>query len=66
MTDKPSAESPARPAEIIFDVAEAVEGGYDARALEYSIYTQGEDWDDLKEWRETPCSATSMRRGLRA
>ncbi len=22
---------------------------YDARALGYSIYTQGEDWDDLKE-----------------
>ena len=49
MTDNPSAESRARPAEIIFEVTEAVEGGYDARALGYSIYTQGEDWDDLKE-----------------
>ena len=49
MTDNPSAETRARPAEIIFEVTEAVEGGYDARALGYSIYTQGESWDDLKE-----------------
>ena len=41
MTDNPAAESRARPAEIIFEVTEAVEGGYDARALGYSIYTQG-------------------------
>ena len=34
--------------EIIFEVAEAPEGGYDARALGHSIFTQGEDWDDLK------------------
>ena len=34
--------------EIIFEVTEAVEGGYDARALGYSIFTQGEDWADLK------------------
>ena len=26
-----------------------MEGGYDARALGYSIYTQGQNWDDLKE-----------------
>ena len=37
-----------RPAEIIFEVTEAPEGGYDAKALGYSIFTQGEDWDDLK------------------
>ena len=36
------------PAEIIFEVTEAVEGGVDARALGYSIFTQGEDWADLK------------------
>ena len=35
-------------AEIMFEVTEAVEGGFDARALGYSIFTQGEDWDDLK------------------
>ena len=49
MTEGPSANSRARPAEIIVDVTEAVEGGYDARALGYNIYTQGENWDDLKE-----------------
>ena len=37
-----------RPAEIIFEVTEAPEGGYDARALGYSIFTQGDDWNDLK------------------
>lgn len=37
-----------RPAEIIFEVTEAPEGGYDAKALGYSIFTQGEDWNDLK------------------
>ena len=36
------------PSEIIFEVTEAVEGGYDVRALGYSIFTQGEDWADLK------------------
>ena len=34
--------------EIIFEVTEAVEGGFDARALGHSIFTQGEDWSDLK------------------
>ena len=37
-----------RPMEIIFEVTEAVEGGYDARALGYDIFTQGDDWDYLK------------------
>ena len=37
-----------RATEIIFEATEAVEGGYDARALGHSIFTQGEDWDDLK------------------
>jgi len=36
------------PAEIIFAATEAPEGGLDARALGYSIFTQGEDWADLK------------------
>ncbi|MXY76321.1 MAG: 2-oxoisovalerate dehydrogenase [Acidimicrobiia bacterium] len=34
--------------EIIFEVTEAPEGGFDARALGHSIFTQGEDWTDLK------------------
>ena len=36
------------PTEIIFEVTEAAEGGFNARALGYSIFTQGEDWADLK------------------
>ena len=35
-------------AEIIFEVTEAAEGGFDARALGHSIFTQGKDWADLK------------------
>jgi hypothetical protein len=34
--------------EIFFLVEEAIEGGYNARALGESIYTQGENMDDLK------------------
>lgn len=34
--------------EIIFDVHEAEEGGFWARALGYSIFTQGESWDELR------------------
>ena len=34
--------------EIIFEVTEAPEGGYDAQALGHGVFTRGEDWDDLK------------------
>jgi hypothetical protein len=34
--------------EIFFLVEEAVEGGYNARALGESIFTQGDNLDDLK------------------
>ena len=37
-----------RMAEIIFEVTESDEGGYEARALGHSIFTQGDDWNDLK------------------
>ena len=37
------------PSEIVFEITETAEGGYDARALGYSIFTQGENWTDLKE-----------------
>ena len=33
--------------EVIFEVKEAPDGGYDASALGYSIFTQGDDWADL-------------------
>ncbi len=49
MNDDPLAESRVRPAEIIFEVTEAVGGGYDVKALGHGIYTRGEDWGDLKE-----------------
>jgi len=35
--------------EIIFVVEESVEGGYEARALGYSIFTQAETMDSLHE-----------------
>lgn len=34
--------------EIIFTVEESPEGGYEARALGYSIHTQAETLDELK------------------
>jgi uncharacterized protein YqgV (UPF0045/DUF77 family) len=34
--------------EIIFEVREADEGGFWARALGHSIFTEGEDWNDLR------------------
>ena len=34
-------------AEIVFQVRESPEGGYEGRAVGYSIFTQGDDWDDL-------------------
>jgi hypothetical protein len=34
--------------EIIFTVEESPEGGYEARAIGYSIYTQAETLEDLK------------------
>ena len=33
--------------EIVFDVTEVAEGGYDASAVGHHIFTQGDDWDDL-------------------
>jgi len=35
--------------EIIFSVEEAVEGGYTARALGHSIFTQAETMEELRE-----------------
>ena len=35
--------------EIVFEVTEAEEGGYNAKAVGYSIFTQGDDWADLQE-----------------
>jgi hypothetical protein len=35
--------------EIIFLIEEAPEGGYIARALGHSIFTEAESWEELKE-----------------
>ncbi len=35
--------------EIIFDARESPEGGYEARALGYSIFTEADDWEKLRE-----------------
>ena len=37
------------PGEIIFLVEESPDGGYEARALGYSIFTEGETFDEVKE-----------------
>jgi hypothetical protein len=34
--------------ELIFEVRDAEEGGYYARALGHAIFTQGDNWDDLR------------------
>ena len=34
--------------ELVFLVEEAAEGGYTARALGESIFTEADDWDSLK------------------
>lgn len=34
--------------EIIFLIEESPEGGYEARALGYSIFTQGETYEEIK------------------
>ena len=33
---------------MVFEISEADGGGYDARAVGHSIFTQGHNWSDLK------------------
>ena len=35
--------------EIVFQVQESPEGGYEAQAAGYSIFTEADDWEQLKE-----------------
>lgn len=35
--------------ELIFEVTETDDGGFEAHALGHSIFTQGENWNDLKK-----------------
>lgn len=34
--------------ELIFEVRDAEQGGYHARALGYAIFTEGESWEELR------------------
>ena len=34
--------------ELIFEIRDAQEGGYFARALGYAIFTQGDTWEQLR------------------
>ena len=34
--------------ELVFEVREDVDGGYNARAVGEGIFTQGDTWDELK------------------
>jgi len=34
--------------ELIFEVREAEEGGFTARALGYAIFTEGDTWEELR------------------
>ena len=34
--------------ELIFEIRDAEEGGYNARALGQAIFTQGDTWDELR------------------
>jgi predicted RNase H-like HicB family nuclease len=43
--------------ELIFEVRDAEEGGYWARALGHGIFTQGETWEEL---RANVLEATSL------
>jgi predicted RNase H-like HicB family nuclease len=35
--------------ELIFEIRDAEEGGYNARALGEAIFTQAETWEELKQ-----------------
>ena len=43
--------------ELIFEIRDAEEGGYSARALGHSIFTEGETWEEL---RANVLEATSL------
>jgi len=43
--------------ELIFEVRDAEEGGYSARALGHAIFTQAETWEEL---RANVVEATSL------
>ena len=36
--------------ELIFEIRDAEEGGFYARALGHAIFTEGETWDELRHY----------------
>jgi hypothetical protein len=44
--------------ELIFEIRDAEEGGYYARALGHAIFTEGDTWDEL---RANVLQAVSLR-----
>lgn len=34
--------------ELVFEVRKSLSGGYESRALGHSVFTHGNDWDELK------------------
>ena len=46
--------------QIIFAVQESLEGGFEARALSHSIYTEAETLDELKK-KVQGCGALPLR-----
>jgi len=47
MTGEPSVGGPA--SEIIFVVSESPEGGFEARALGHSIFTEADSFEELRQ-----------------
>ena len=35
--------------EVTFEIRESLEGGYEARALGHAIFSQADDWKELKD-----------------
>ena len=52
VSDRVGEEQTMTPTEIVFEVTETDAGGYNARAVGHSIFTQGHDWVDLKAMAE--------------
>ena len=49
--------------EIAFQVREDPQGGYTARAIGYSIFTEGDDWEHLKYMMRDARAVLLRRRG---
>lgn len=41
--------SDGKPSELVFEVSQEADGGYCAECLTESIFTQGNDWQELRD-----------------